>query len=111
MRAADGRRRRVLGLERRRAAGDGRLLRQIHADGGDGAGDRWARRSGCACVNICRSLLQINLQYFFFNIYMSVVLCGSMYIHSKNAHCGQSIGESPIDHQTLHKISNMVGIH
>ena len=45
VRAADGWRRRLLGLEWLRAAGDRRHERQIHADGGDGAGGRWQGRA------------------------------------------------------------------
>ena len=45
VRAADGRQRRLLGRQRLGAAGDGRHERQRHADGGNGAGGRWVRRS------------------------------------------------------------------
>ena len=50
VRAADGRRCRLLGLQRVRGAGDGRHEQQIHADGGDGAVGRWARWSIYVCI-------------------------------------------------------------
>ena len=89
VRAADGRQRRLLGRQRLGAAGDGRQERQRHADGGNGAGGRWVRRSDWVrrsyfvCMNMhartrtrarahthTHSYLSINVCIYFAYIYM-----------------------------------------
>ena len=67
LRPADGRQRRLLGPQQKRAAGDGRHERQADADGGDGA-YRWGKQSiymcsykiglflGCKIITYCSTL-------------------------------------------------------
>ena len=77
VRVADGRRRRLLWLEPLRAAGDGRHEQQRYADGGDGAGSRWARRASWirVCVRACvRALAQALLCVFSYQIYLFISL-------------------------------------